>query len=369
MRQLLLSSLGLTAAVCAAIAPKSGSLSNSIRWELRDSVLTISGQGAMPGYKPEDTSQNLFLAEDFARGVNKIVIGEGITEVGGFSFGAPDAMAADRAKRDKNKGANYSIYSNVRTVLLPSTLRKINEYAFARVPIAAIALPKGLESIGSSAFANTMLRTIKLPSGLQRLGNNAFSACEALNVVDFNDATVRISDGCFSSCSSLRRFLHSQSIILSADSAFSGTPLSQLREEALFEMFRSNGLDNYVKANLPDRSAFQGTNEAYALLKANIVNTFYRSEISNATAFFKLDEIRPGAYSFDSGNMIISTVNNGTLYVPVTPAQADFMHLRWGDVRNTLQPTYYPANGNVHLQTVSLTLPDGTALEAIPVPE
>ncbi len=379
MKHVFLYALALAASLAAAAAPKSGTLGDNIRWELRDSVLTISGHGAMPGYKPGKMISNPFLVEDFALGVNKIVIGEGITEIGGFSFGTREEMTIDRVKRESAKdGFNpfntatsfgTPLYANVRSVQLPSTLLKINEFAFARVPISSIAFPEGLKDIGFSAFANTSLRTVKLPSGLKRLGGEAFSNCEALTVVDFSDAAVKISKGCFFACPNLRILMHPQSITYITESAFNDTPFGQLREDALLEMFRSDGLDNYVKTNLPKRSAFQGTDEAYALLKNNLVRTFYRNEATNATIFFKLDDISLGDYNHESGNMLITTTNNGSLLLTLSPDQADSLLRNWTTVRNALQPAYFPANGDVHLQSVTITLPDGSTLVAAPISE
>lgn len=378
MKHSILSTLALTAALCAAAnTPKSGSLSNNITWELCDSVLTISGQGAMPGYKPGEMIRNPFLVEDFALGVNKIVIGEGITEIGGFSFGTREEMTIDRVKRESAKdGFNpfntatsfgTPLYANVRTVILPSSLRKINEFAFARVPITSIAFPTGLEDIGFSAFANTSLRTVKLPSGLQRLGGEAFSNCEALTVVDFNNAAVKISKGCFFACSKLRMLMHPQRITHITESAFNDTPFSQLKEEALLEMFHADNLDNYILTNLPDRNTFQGSDEAYNLMKSNIVNTFYRNEATNATVFFKLDDFALGSYSPEAGTMTLSSTNHGTFLLPLTAAQAQELQNNWTQVRESLQPTYYPANGDVQLQSLTLTLPNGSNIVAAPI--
>lgn len=88
-----------------------------------------------------------------ALGVHTIVIEEGITKIGNFSFGQ---------RHDVRRGTRPQLYANLRRIFLPQTLRKIGHHAFTRIPVRNVFLPDSIEDIGAAAFANSFLRYVKL---------------------------------------------------------------------------------------------------------------------------------------------------------------------------------------------------------------
>ncbi len=74
----------------------------------------------------------------------------------------------------------------LRKLLIPSTIRKIDESAFSRSQIAICIFADGLESLPERAFsACRNLKKIRLPKTLQQIGDSAFAGCKNLKYIHF----------------------------------------------------------------------------------------------------------------------------------------------------------------------------------------
>jgi hypothetical protein len=82
----------------------------------------------------------------------------------------------------KEIGAHAFRGSIVKTVTLPTTVTKINDYAFDNCAVlTGIEVNKGVTTIGSNAFSNcTSMTSVILPSTLTSLGSRAFYNDNAL---------------------------------------------------------------------------------------------------------------------------------------------------------------------------------------------
>ena len=69
---------------------------------------------------------------------------------------------------------------NIKKINLPSTLKKIENNAFASTAIEQIALPASLTTIESNAFSWSALKSIEVPATVVNLGNSIFSNCKNL---------------------------------------------------------------------------------------------------------------------------------------------------------------------------------------------
>ncbi|MBK5129760.1 leucine-rich repeat protein, partial [Streptococcus salivarius] len=94
-------------------------------------------------------------------GIEKLVIPEGVTEIGSNAF----------------------LGSSLKEVVLPSTLKKIDSGAFRQTQLTSITLPEGVTEIGSNAFSGSSLKEVVLPSTLTKIGNSAFSWTELTNML------------------------------------------------------------------------------------------------------------------------------------------------------------------------------------------
>lgn len=114
-------------------------------------------------------------------------------------------------------------------VVLPSTIKEIDDGAFFRSKITSINLPEGLERIGLAAFyacrlediwipnscqdlssptlfqQNYFLKRIHLPEGLDRIPNSFASACFKLQEVNIPSSVKSIGKTAFQQCHSLKK--------------------------------------------------------------------------------------------------------------------------------------------------------------------
>ena len=130
---------------------------------------------------------------------DQLIIGEGITEVGGFG------------------AINGHISNNIKSVILPSSIEKIADYAFANSgletlttkgykpasgPNIAVAISPTVKYVGNYAFANNNITgTVSVSSDV--IGNYAFTGNSGVNRVDFlgNGNLTSIGNYAFDGCS------------------------------------------------------------------------------------------------------------------------------------------------------------------------
>lgn len=376
-RTLAFSTLILATIFATSAREYGGKLSKNVSWSITDSVLTLTGSGATPGYNPSNLSRNPFMDENLAMKFHTIVFDEGITEIGSFLFGQRgDVYNPARLRHgaygefsgsdSEISGRRTALYYNLRSVVLPSTLRKIGHHAFSRLPVSNIELPEGLEEIGSGAFANSFLRAVRLPSTLRTLGSEAFSTCLCLAAIDFNYLPLKIPTGAFFNCEKLRIVLHTWSIREIAPSAFDASPMGRYDSDTLLNMFHEDGYEHYLKKHMPARADFKGTDQEYQQACNLNLEGFYKAEAAVSTSFFELDELTLLPYNSETSTIRIATVNHGTLLLALNQQQARLLELNWNDVKNTGRPAFRPHNGRVLLQSVEFTLPDSTKLIAAP---
>lgn len=99
-------------------------------------------------------------------------------------------------------GTAVSLNSDLTTIIAPSTVTTIGDYAFVSCPaLTSVSLPSAT-TIGESAFNYcTALATISLPAATT-IGSGAFYSCYGLASVSLTTATA-IGNNAFSSCTSL----------------------------------------------------------------------------------------------------------------------------------------------------------------------
>ena len=142
----------MVAAVCNA----SEMAESEITWSITDDTLYIRGTGAMPDYIEN-------LPEWHDKEFKKIVIEEGITSVSECAFG---------------------FCYDLRQVTLPSTLIKIEPYAFIGIDITMLDIPEGVEYIGYCAFrACEKLISVNIPASATDIERDVFDGCTSLTTI------------------------------------------------------------------------------------------------------------------------------------------------------------------------------------------
>lgn len=126
---------------------------NGGTWSFNSSTgtLTVSGTGEIPVFGFD--CPWLHLKDS----VKRVVVSEGITEIGANVFGFTDG---------------YGQYPNLASVSLPDSLKKIDDYAFAGSSLASIYLPSKLTYIGAGAFYATNLTSVNIPATVSSIGKS-----------------------------------------------------------------------------------------------------------------------------------------------------------------------------------------------------
>ena len=144
-------------------------------WEVVDGVLTISGNGSVDDY---DSAKQRPWNESAAE-ITKVVVEDGITNVGNFAF--------------------YGM-TNLTEVELADSVTAIGAYSFKNCSsIEQITLPQNLIEIKDSAFYGcTRLANITIPAKVTKIGDYVFSRNVQLNQVKFEGSAPTIAAHAFS---------------------------------------------------------------------------------------------------------------------------------------------------------------------------
>lgn len=96
--------------------------------------------------------------------------------------------------------------SKVTSATLPSTITKIDEWAFSEASgLQRVNIPESVTVLGSSAFQGcTSLREVTVPSTIKSLKSFVFNLCENLTTVNLPEGMHTIGTAAFSSCYSLK---------------------------------------------------------------------------------------------------------------------------------------------------------------------
>lgn len=112
--------------------------------------------------------------------------------------------------------------SNISTLILPNSLKKIGDGALAATQITSIEIPASVTTIGMGAFSNCdELTAISIPATVTTIGSHAFMGCDQLATVAIAGAT-EINDATFARCPQLTNVTLPASTTSIGNSAFNG---------------------------------------------------------------------------------------------------------------------------------------------------
>lgn len=135
------------------------------------------------------------------KGVN-IVIPEGVEWIGSRCF--------------KN-------FTNLKSVTLPSTIKKLYNYCFANTNIDNIIIPDSVNGVYKGAFLGcTNIKEIVFPDSIEELGSDLCSGCTELTKVTLNNTTQNVTSYMFQNCTSLEKIVLPDTVININDHAFKG---------------------------------------------------------------------------------------------------------------------------------------------------
>ena len=96
------------------------------------------------------------------------------------------------------------------------------EFLFDGFEGRSFSVPDGVQEIGAFGFVNSELESITLPNSLRKIGEDAFYKCSKLKRVVIPDGVLEIGSSAFSLCTSLEEIILPESVKKIAESAFWG---------------------------------------------------------------------------------------------------------------------------------------------------
>ena len=193
-----------------------------VTWMLDDEgVLTISGNGAIV--------IDEFEGAPWDGMITKVIIQEGITEIGDFAFSGCDLM---------------------KEIAIPDTVTKIGSYAFCGCSsLDSVNIPDSVTRIGDYSFYEcSSLNEVILPQYLREIDDYTFYGCNNLNYISIPDSVCTIGKGAFA-CSGLTAVELSDNITMIDWYAFSNTMLTSITLPAgiISEEFNINAFDGCMQ--------------------------------------------------------------------------------------------------------------------------
>lgn len=152
-------------------------------------------------------------------------------------------------------------FPEVKKVILPDTLIKINDRAFEGSKYSEVILKDGITTIGYRSFAAMEnLKEIKIPNTVNYIGSDAFYGCNSLKEVSLPSELTVIEEHTFSYCDKLRKIILPEKLTTVKNYAFSDCNL-------LEEVYLPNSLKTV------ESYAFAGSENLYAVRIPNSVET------------------------------------------------------------------------------------------------
>ncbi len=111
--------------------------------------------------------------------------------------------------------------SRLRAVVLPNTIGRIGDYAFAGCKeLRRFNIPSTVMMIGTGTFRDSGLQAINIPGSIQLIPRLAFAGCSELACVTLSEGTQRIDEKAFEGCNKLQSVTIPASVKQVASNAF-----------------------------------------------------------------------------------------------------------------------------------------------------
>ena len=182
-------------------------------WYLINTVLTISGNGAMGNYASSSKAP-------WGTNITKVIIEDGVTSIGNCAFYNCESLTNITIPDSVTSIGSYAFYycnsltsiivdeNNKNYSSLDGVLFNKDKTALVCYPAGktntSYTIPNSVTSISYGAFCGcSSLTSITIPDSVTNIDSYAFNACSNLTSITIPDSVKNISDNVFSNCSSL----------------------------------------------------------------------------------------------------------------------------------------------------------------------
>ena len=192
----------------------SGTCGENLTWELScDSVLTISGTGAMEEYIKTDNETYLELDTtavpwyDYHDAITSVVIEDGVTSIGVLAFYKCTGLTSVTIGNSVTDIGSYAFIAcaALKSVNIGNSVTSISYSTFAYcTALESVNIPNSVTEIGSNAFKNCRsLSSVIIPNSVAFISTYAFDGCTGLTSVEIPNSVTNIREGTFQDCISL----------------------------------------------------------------------------------------------------------------------------------------------------------------------
>ena len=238
-----------------AAAPLAEGNSGDLSWSLKDGVLTLRGDGAIPDY----TEHNPAPWYDHRDSILRVQFDGDVTAVGAMAFYDCTALVTVQLPDTVTSvGASAFAGCTALSVIWMPRVTTLGDYAFSRCfALQSVTLPDTLTTIGGYAFYRCdALSYVRVPASVTAIGSSAFAYCASLLRVDVAANVTALPEWCFYGCEDLQVLVVPASVVDAGDSAFT-------RCEALSTVCHGGddearqAFSNAVAESLPDFTVSQ----------------------------------------------------------------------------------------------------------------
>lgn len=173
----------------------------NVEWSLNsDGTLVLTGTGAMADY----TSYIGMPWYNYRESVKSVVIEEGVTNIGSYSFINHHYIAEISIASTVTKIGEHAfegLEELTGDLVIPDTVKSIGDYAFSGIlnnNLGKIVIGDGVETIGNFAFYTSMFTGLELGNSVKSIGMQAFAyANEISGELVLPESLVEIGDSAF----------------------------------------------------------------------------------------------------------------------------------------------------------------------------
>ena len=193
--------------VCKHCGAIGGDCGQSAIWTLEDGVLTISGTGAFAGFYVDNGRKSYW--EKHLDDIKKIVIENGITNVGSFAFdgcrNATEVFIPDSVV-EVGYGA-FTDCASLETVVLPENITELYLTFNGCSSLKNVTLPTALTTLSGTFIDCTSLESVTIPEGVTVIDTMTFVRCAGLKELTVPEQIAKIGPIAFMDCINLKKVI------------------------------------------------------------------------------------------------------------------------------------------------------------------
>lgn len=224
--------------------------------------------------------------------ITKVALPSSVRRVGNYAFAGCDGLRRVDAPgvEEIGYGAFYGCGA-LQSVALPGSLRVLRGGAFCKCSsLTSVAAPESVTEIERSTFEDARsLRRVKLPSRLTTIGENAFRGCDNLSSIDFPASLKSIGKDAFSDCGALLAVALPNGLTSLGRRAFAGC--FSLRSVSIPPSLKEIGTEAFCSCECLPRVKIPGTTTTIGVRAFSGCSALSSVELSEG-----LDRIDAGAF-------------------------------------------------------------------------